>query len=108
MKAPPGNDDPRVTRIDITGELSIFTASALREQFLDALDTASELEIDLSGVSEIDSAGIQLMVAAKKEAMSREKSLRFTGHSPAVYEVLELFELSGHFGDPLLIQSKTA
>ena len=100
-------NDPKVNRIEIRGELSIFTAAALRQQLLDALDGETDVEVDLSAVSEMDSAGMQLMVAAKREAGTRNKSLRFTGHSPAVFDILELCDLSGHLGDPLLIQSRS-
>ena len=91
--------------IEIKGELSIYTVAALRQQLLDALDGAAEVDVDLSEVSEMDSAGMQLMVAAKREAALRDKVLRFSGHSPAVFDVLELCKLSGHLGDPLLIRS---
>lgn len=91
--------------IEIKGELSIYTVAALRQQLLDALDGAAEVDVDLSEVSEMDSAGMQLMVAAKREAALRDKALRFSGHSPAVFDVLELCQLSGHLGDPLLIRS---
>ncbi|MCX7175230.1 MAG: STAS domain-containing protein [Proteobacteria bacterium] len=96
-----------VTHIDILGDLSIFNAGEQRSRLLDALEAYSEVEVDLSGVSEIDSAGIQLMVAAKREAVNRNKSLRFTNHSPAVFDILELCDLAGHLGDPLLIHAPT-
>jgi anti-anti-sigma factor len=100
-------NDSGVSRIEIKGELNIFTAAVLRQQLLDALDHEEDVEVDLSAVSEMDSAGMQLMVAAKREAGVRNKSLRFTGHSPAVFDILELCDLSGHLGDPLLIQSRS-
>lgn len=96
-----------VTRIDIGGEFSIFTATALRQRLLDAIAASKEVEVDLSQVSEIDSAGIQLMVAAKREAAARDKPLRFTGHSPAVFDIIELYDLSDHFGDPVLTHPRT-
>lgn len=101
------DNDSALMRVRIKGELSIFTAATLRQQLLDALDTQPEVEVDLSEVSEMDSAGMQLMVAAKREAATRNKPLRFTGHSAAVFDVLELCDLSGHLGDPLLIHSGT-
>ena len=94
-----------VQRIALEGEFSIFTAAAIREQLLTALGGADEIEVDLSHVTEIDSAGVQLMVAAKLEATVLQKSLSFTGHSPAVLDTLDLCDLSAYFGDPLLIQS---
>jgi anti-anti-sigma regulatory factor len=78
-----------------------------RQRLLDALETASEVEIDLAHVTEIDTAGIQVMVAAKREAAVRNKPLRFTGHSPEVVDILDLCDLAVHLGDPMLIQSRT-
>lgn len=95
-----------IHRLDIKGELTIFTAADLRLRLLGALDVGAELEVDLSAVSEMDSAGMQLLVATKKDAAARNKTLRFTGHSPAVVDLLELCDLTGYFGDPLLIRSK--
>ena len=100
------NSETHTTRIEIKGELSIFSAASWRQQLLDALDQEGEIDVDLSGVSEIDSAGVQLMVAAKREAALRQKALRFSGHSPTVIDVLELCKLCSHLGDPLLICSQ--
>ncbi len=99
------NSDSATARVEIKGELSIFTAADVRGQLLAALECGEDVEVDLSDVTEMDSAGMQLMVAAKREAVLRERQLRFTGHSPAVFDVLELCELAGQLGDPLLIQS---
>ena len=95
-----------IQRISLTGEFSIFTAAAIRERILAGFGNADEIEVDLAQVTEIDSAGVQLMVAAKQEAALQHKSLRFTGHSPAVLETLDLCELSAYLGDPVLIHSR--
>lgn len=95
------------TRIDMIGNLSIFNAGELRQRLLDAIAAAKEVEVDLSQVSELDSAGLQLMIAAKREAAEQHKPLRFVGHSEAVFDILELCDLAGHFGDPVLIHSRT-
>ena len=94
-------------RIDILGEMTIAAAAELRRQLLAALAEASELDVDLSQVSEIDSAGMQLLVAAKREASAQGKLLRFTNHSAAVFYALELCKLTGHLGDPVLIHSQS-
>ena len=96
-------DNP-LTRLAIAGELNIYTAAELRQQLLAALAAGQDVDVDLSQVSEIDSAGMQLMVAAKREAAGRNLLLHFTNHSQAVFDVLELCRLSCHLGDPLLIQ----
>ncbi len=91
--------------VAIHGELTIATAAAVRTDLLEALDHADEVEVDLAQVAEIDSAGIQIMVAAKREAKARSKTLRFVGHVPAVLEALDFTDLIGYLGDPVVIQS---
>uniref|UniRef100_UPI00051C7B7F STAS domain-containing protein n=1 Tax=Aeromonas finlandensis TaxID=1543375 RepID=UPI00051C7B7F len=54
-------------------------------------------------VSEIDSAGLQLLLVAKKTALQQGSSLALVWHSNAVLELLELCQLSAFFGDPTLI-----
>ena len=90
--------DNIVTRIDITGELSIFTAAALRQELLDAFDSGAEVYVDLSQVSEIDSAGLQLIVAARREAALRDRCLRFANPSPTVAELVEFCNLTAELG----------
>ena len=62
----------------------------------------------VSQVTEIDSAGLQLLVAAKLEALIRDKQLHFVGHSKPVLEVLDLCDLGGFFGDQVVIDSQVA
>ena len=88
----------------IEGDLTIYTVAGVKQRLLDVFAGGKgEIEVDLSKVSEIDRAGIQLMVAAKREAATLNMPLRFTNHSSAVFNMIELYDLSGHFGDPLWI-----
>lgn len=91
--------------VAISGELTIFTAAALKQMLVDGINQAqtNELDVDLSEVTEIDTAGLQLMVMAKKEASAKGKNLRFINHSPPVLDLIDLCDLSGFFGDPILI-----
>lgn len=103
-------DTPESARpaLAIAGEFTIFTASALKEQIVETIRQAemAEVEIDLSNVTEIDSAGLQLMVLAKIEALGRGKNIHFTRHSDPVLDLIDLCDLAGFFGDPVLIRSK--
>lgn len=93
------------TALAIRGEFTIFTAAALKQALLDALAQGGpDIDIDLSDVSEIDSAGLQLMVMTKREAMRAGKNVRFVRHSDAVLDLIDLCDLSGFFGDPVLIR----
>lgn len=89
--------------IAVEGEMTISRALELKEALLPACIDGADLEIDLSGVTEIDASGLQLMMALKLESIVRNMQLSFTGHSAAVQEALELSDLAGFFGGPMLI-----
>ncbi len=88
--------------LHLTGELTIYVAAERKPEILAVL-ADSENEINLSGVTEIDGAGLQLLILAKREAMTAGKVLRLTEHSSAVQEVLDLTGLASEFGDPVLL-----
>lgn len=82
----------------IEGELTIFRAAELKPLLL---AEPLPLAIDLSGVTEIDTAGVQLLLLAKNTARAQQRELRLVAHSPAVLDVFELLNLAACFGDPL-------
>lgn len=100
--------DEGLCRIAIDGEMTIFVAQELRDALLEPLAASQDIEVDLSAVSEIDAAGLQLMVMAKLETIIQHKTLRFSGHSAPVQEILDLSNLASFFGDPVVIQSQSA
>lgn len=87
----------------IEDELTIFTAAEQKERLLAFLLMADELELDLSKVEEMDSAGLQLLILLKREAKAAGKHLRFVMHSKVVLEVLELANLIATFGDQVIL-----
>lgn len=89
--------------IKVVGELTIYTAVQARKEFADALEVHASPEVDLSGVSEIDTAGVQVLLWAKQEAVRHGRVIPFAFHSPEVMEVLDLLNLVGTLGDPILI-----
>lgn len=89
--------------IKLVGELTIYTAVQARKDFADALEAHASPEVDLSGVDEIDTAGVQVLLWTKQEAARQGRAIPFAHHSAAVMEVLDLLNLVGTFGDPILI-----
>jgi anti-anti-sigma factor len=87
------------------GELGIYTAMEQKEALLQVLEQADTAELDLSRLSLLDTAGLQLLLLARQEATRLGKPFSIVGHSPAVLEVLDLCNLTGHFGDPVFIPS---
>lgn len=72
------------------GELTIFNAADSKSEMSQRFNEARHLEIDLSAVEEIDTAGFQLLLMAIHEADACGKSLTFSEWSDAVNSVLEL------------------
>jgi anti-anti-sigma factor len=93
-------------QLAIEDEMTIYTAALQKNELLGYLDDCQELEVDLSAVSEIDSAGLQILLMLKQEADRGEKNIHLVNHSQAVVEVFELLNVAGHFGDPVVIPAE--
>ena len=100
-----GRGKRKYCNVAIDGTLTIYDAVTSKPALLDALGGAAELEIDLSGVTEMDTAGVQLLVLVKREALKAGKALRLAAHSQASLDVLDRYNLGGYFGDPIVISS---
>lgn len=97
-----------VRQLSLAQDLTIYHALEQKSQLLDALAEGQTLELDLSQVAAIDTAGLQLLLLVKREAGSAGKQVKLTGHSPAVRELIEFTQLAGHFGDPMVIPRSEA
>jgi anti-anti-sigma regulatory factor len=87
--------DPVTLRIE--GELTVFRATDLKRALL---ASPPPLEIDLSAVTEFDTAGLQLLMLARMTACAAQRPLRLLAPSAAVREVFELLNVSDFFRDP--------
>ena len=94
-----------VHRIALDGEVNIYRAADLRVEVLDALRRARVLEIDLAAVTELDTAGLQVLMLAKRTATQERRELHLLHHSPAVLDIVEMLNLGAFFGDAVLIHS---
>ena len=65
----------------IAEDMTIYNAAAQKQRLLDALQGTDRLEIDLSAVGEIDTAGFQLLVLVKREARRLDKEAQIVAHS---------------------------
>ena len=84
----------------IEGELTIYRAAELAAAMKAALagvPAGAALELDLAEVTEMDSAGVQLLLAARRSADESGRVLRLAGTSPAVAEVFQTLQLASHF-----------
>lgn len=92
-----------VCRARVSGEMTIYHALEMKGKLLPSLDNGAEVEIDLSEVSEMDTAGFQLLLLIKREAANAGKLLRLVAHSTATLEVLDMLNMASYFGDPVMM-----
>ncbi len=95
-------------KLRIEGDMTIYRAAELKQTLMDGLRNHRQLEFDLSGVTEMDSAGFQLLMLVKREAQDAGKSVRFVAHSQACIEVIDTFSMAAAFGDQLVIPAESA
>jgi anti-anti-sigma factor len=86
--------------VAIDGEMNIYNALELKAALMKSIDESEAVDIDLSGVSEFDSAGLQLLLLARKECERGGKRLKFKAKSAPVESVIGLFNLGELFESP--------
>jgi anti-anti-sigma factor len=87
----------------LKGEFTIYSVTEAKGALAAALEQGPSLHLNLAGVEELDTAGLQLLVWLKQEAERLGKTLVLSAHSPAVVEVFDLLKVAGLFGDPILL-----
>jgi anti-anti-sigma factor len=92
--------------LTLAGELTVLNACDIRNRLLTALDDTDGVDVDLSQVTEVDTAGVQLIVAAKREAEERHKALHFSGCSGQVLDVMGLLGLSAYLTDAMGVDTR--
>ena len=77
----------------IEGDLTVRRVQEMKDVILARLAHAQALEVDLAGVTEIDTAGAQLLLLARRAAQASGKELRLVAHSPAVAALFDLLRI---------------
>jgi ABC-type transporter Mla MlaB component len=89
--------------LELAGDLTIYEVTGIQGQLADQIGRHPALELNLAGVTALDTAGAQLLVWLKRSAAARGACLTLVHHSPAVVEVVDHLHLAGILGDPILI-----
>ena len=93
---------PRSRRLLHTGPLTVYDADAFKIQLQAMLEhpDAGDWEMDLAQVTEVDTAGLQLLLLAQRESRRQRRTLRIAA-SAAVLEIIRFCELDDFFRDAL-------
>ncbi|MBW8767808.1 MAG: STAS domain-containing protein [Geodermatophilales bacterium] len=78
-------------RLTAAGEIDSSSAPVLRQHLETVLDTeVTEITVDLSGVTFLDSAGLCVLAAAYRRAAEQDTHLRVLASSRAVIRPLQI------------------
>lgn len=76
----------------VRGRITLAEAHEMKAELLALLKGPGDILLDLSEVEEIDTAGFQLLILLRNEALkSGEKAVRVTEHSQATGEITKLY-----------------
>lgn len=85
-------------KCELAGELTIGTAAQVKAQLLSALEQGEMFDVDTQKVTDVDTAGMQLLVAALTTASNRGISVHYPAeqYGNTVQEALAHLGLVGH------------
>ena len=83
-------DQGGVVVITVAGEVDAHTADRLRSAIDDVIADGTQLAVDLTGVTFLDSTGLGVFVTTLKHLRERDGSLDLVITSPRVMKVFEL------------------
>jgi anti-anti-sigma factor len=84
------------------GDVDLATAETLEDELCGQLMPTSALALDCTGITFIDSMGLQVLIRARRHAAEQQGTFALIGASKYVDRVLELAGLTGlipHFAD---------
>lgn len=80
--------DKRCGRLKVEGGMTIARVGLLRESLLQGLAEAERMTLDLTGVEEVDVAGLQLLCATHRFAVAQGKSVSIEGCDKRLRELV--------------------
>lgn len=80
--------------VRLEGEVTIYSATEVSARLFSTLTKYKAVLLDLSAVSELDTAGLQLLLAARRFSGEAGRTLKLRSPSPVVEDVLQLCRLS--------------
>ena len=81
----------------VEGPLTIYAVSEARDKLLKPLAKCEQMELNLSGVTEFDTAGFQLLTLLKRECLAAGIPFRVKDNSHAIEEVLDMYRYTDQF-----------
>ena len=85
--------DNEKSLLSIDGELTIYTAAEYKKYLTENFTSEHPLEIDLQGIEEIDTCGLQLLAAMSKQLSNDGNEINIVASSDVAKDALETSRL---------------
>ena len=86
------------TVVDVSGEIDVYTASVLREQLANLVDSGrTDLVVDLTAVKFMDSTGLGVLVGVLKKVRGHDGRLQLVIDSERLLKVFRITALTQVF-----------
>jgi len=86
--------------IKVKGNCVVKDLQPLKKTMLELLESeSSSIELDLSGIEAIDTAGVQFLAVCRNNALEKEKTFKITADSEPVREALKITGLESMLED---------
>jgi anti-sigma B factor antagonist len=98
LKRKPGsNKTTGLCKLSIVEDMTIYSIEALKQEFSEEIDIYDRFELNLTDVEEIDSSGVQLLLALRAELAKRNKKFKLTGLSGVVAKIIDRYDIGDGF-----------
>ena len=84
--------------LTLNGDMTIYTAAENKDHFDHYFNNDLDISLDMSAVSEFDSTGFQMLLLLEQQAKENDKNFSVKPASPAVEEVLALYNKQDGLG----------
>ncbi len=91
------NKTKGLCKLAIDEDMTIYAIDELKNGIDKELDIYDKFELNLEAVEEIDSAGIQLLLAFQRELTRTDRQLTLTGASGVVVDLIRNYGISDRF-----------
>ena len=79
----------------VKGDMTIYTAEELHQSLGDFLNNYKTFSVSLGSVEDIDTTGLQILLAMKAQAEAADGALVYKDPSESVQDMLQLFDIAG-------------
>ena len=81
--------------VNLGHRLEIKDVESAHRRLLEALDRGTDLNVNVSGLAILDTAGLQLLLALQAEGTKRGRPVVFSGQSAALTQAMTALGLRG-------------